>query len=103
MLPSETESFGLVALEAMASGTAVISTNSGGISEVNIDGKTGFLSEVGNIDKMTNDTLYLLKNPKVLENFKLYAVTHASFFALENVLPLYNRIYHDLCRKKKLK
>ena len=52
LLPSETESFGLVALEAMASKTVIISTNSGGLPEVNIDNKTGFLSDVGDIDKM---------------------------------------------------
>ncbi len=102
ILPSETESFGLVALEAMASSTAVISTNSGGISEVNIDGKTGFLSEVGDIDKMAKDTFCLLKDPKVLEQFQLNAVAHASSFALENILPQYNRIYQDLCQKNKL-
>ena len=61
ILPSETESFGLVALEAMASKVAVISTNTGGLPEVNIDGKTGFLSDVGDVNKMATDTLSLLK------------------------------------------
>ena len=60
ILPSETESFGLVALEAMASKTAIISTNSGGLNEVNIEGITGYLSDVGNVNKMANDTLKLL-------------------------------------------
>jgi len=97
VLPSETESFGLVALEAMASRTAVISTNSGGISEVNIDGKTGFLSNVGDVEKMAKDTITLLKDSKLLNNFKSYAVDHAKSFNLENVLPKYNDIYQKLC------
>ena len=100
VLPSETESFGLVALEAMASKTAVISTNSGGISEVNIDGKTGFLSNVGDVDKMAKDTITLLKNPQLLESFKINALAHANSFALKNVLPKYNAIYQSLCQEK---
>ena len=99
VLPSETESFGLVALEAMASKTAVISTNSGGISEVNIDGKTGFLSNVGDVDKMAKDTITLLKNPQLLESFKINALARANSFALKNVLPKYNAIYQSLCNK----
>ena len=99
VLPSETESFGLVALEAMASKTAVISTNSGGITEVNIDGKTGFLSNVGDVDKMAKDTITLLKNPQLLESFKTNALAHANSFALKNVLPKYNAIYQSLCNK----
>ena len=99
VLPSETESFGLVALEAMASKTAVISTNSGGITEVNIDGKTGFLSNVGDVDKMAKDTITLLKNPQLLESFKINALAHANSFALKNVLPKYNAIYQSLCNK----
>ena len=97
VLPSETESFGLVALEAMASGTAVISTNSGGISEVNIEGKTGFLSDVGDVDKMSSDTVKLLSNPNLLESFKMNALEHAKSFSLENILPQYNNIYQSLC------
>ena len=100
VLPSETESFGLVALEAMASKTAVISTNSGGISEVNIDGKTGFLSNVGDVEKMAKDTITLLKNPQLLESFKTNALAHANSFALKNVLPKYNAIYQSLCQEK---
>ncbi|MBC8308402.1 MAG: N-acetyl-alpha-D-glucosaminyl L-malate synthase BshA [Pelagibacterales bacterium] len=99
VLPSETESFGLVALEAMASKTAVISTNSGGITEVNIDGKTGFLSNVGDVEKMAKDTITLLKNPQLLESFKINALAHANSFALKNVLPKYNAIYQSLCNK----
>ena len=103
VLPSESESFGLVALEAMASKTAVISTNSGGISEVNIEGKTGFLSNVGDLNKMAGDTITLLKNPDLLESFKMNALSHAKSFALQNILPQYNAIYQRLCRTKKNK
>lgn len=103
LLPSQTESFGLVALEAMASRTAVISTNSGGISEVNIDGKTGFLSNVGDIHKMAEDTITLLRNPKLLESFKTNALFHAESFTLKNVLPKYIAIYSSLWQTKKNK
>ena len=74
VLPSQIESFGLVALEAMASMNAVISTNRGGITEVNIDGKTGFLSDVGDIDKMADDAISLLKDPVLLDFFKTLGV-----------------------------
>ena len=97
ILPSETESFGLVALEAMASRTAVISTNSGGLPEVNIDGKTGFLSDVGDIEKMANDTISLLSDIDMLNRFKMNALAHANSFALENILPKYKDIYEKLC------
>ena len=105
VLPSETESFGLVALEAMASNTAIISTNSGGISEVNIEGRTGLLSNVGDVDKMAKDTISLLKNSELLERFKSNALAHAKSFSLKNILPKYNTIYQSLCyaKKKKLK
>lgn len=97
VLPSSTESFGLVALEAMASGTAVISTNSGGISEVNINGETGFLSNVGDVNKMANDAIYLLKNTDLLNTFKQNAIKHAESYSIQNILPKYNKIYHKLC------
>tara|TARA_B100001564_G_C20255817_1_gene496989 strand:- start:147 stop:569 length:423 start_codon:yes stop_codon:yes gene_type:complete len=97
ILPSESESFGLVALEAMASKTAVISTNNGGISEVNIDGVTGFLSSVGDVEKMARDTILLLNDIELLDKFKFNAFDHAQSFALKNILPKYNMIYQSLC------
>ena len=100
LLTSQTESFGLVALEAMASRTAIVSTNSGGISEVNIEGKTGFLSNVGDIDKMANDIILLLKDPNLLDCFQTNALVHANSFSLDNVLPKYNAIYKELCQSK---
>ena len=96
VLPSETESFGLVALEAMASKVAVISTNSGGLPEVNIDGKTGYLSDVGDVNKMANDTIDLLKDADKLNQFKNNALAHAKTFDLPNILPLYEQIYQEL-------
>jgi len=97
ILPSETESFGLVALEAMASRTAIISTNSGGLPEVNIEGKTGYLSDVGDIDKMANDTISLLSDIDMLNRFKMNALAHANSYALCNIVPRYKEIYEKLC------
>tara|TARA_B110000114_G_scaffold4227_1_gene4254 strand:- start:77 stop:1222 length:1146 start_codon:yes stop_codon:yes gene_type:complete len=96
VLPSETESFGLVALEAMASKVAVISTNSGGLPEVNIDGKTGYLSDVGDVNKMANDTIDLLKDANKLNQFKNNALAHAKTFDLPNILPQYEQVYQEL-------
>ena len=96
VLPSETESFGLVALEAMASRVAVISTNSGGLPEVNIDGKTGYLSDVGDVNKMANDTIDLLKDADKLNQFKNNALAHAKTFDLPNILPQYEAVYKEL-------
>ena len=102
VLPSETESFGLVALEAMASKVAVISTNSGGLPEVNIDGKTGYLSDVGDVNKMANDTIELLKDTEKLNAFKNNALAHAKTFDLPNILPQYEAVYQELsCKMKK--
>ena len=98
LLPSATESFGLVALEAMASKAVVISSNSGGLPEVNIDGKTGFLLDVKDVDAMAEKAIYLLKNPSVLETFKQNAYKHAMEFDLPNILPLYEEIYQQLSK-----
>ena len=97
ILPSETESFGLVALEAMASKVAVISSNSGGLSEVNIDGYTGFLSDVGDVVKMSNDLSSLLADKDLLLKFQLNAFKHAKSFDLPKILPMYEEIYFNLC------
>lgn len=96
VLPSKTESFGLVALEAMASKVAVISTNSGGLPEVNIDGETGYLSDVGDVKKMANDTIALLKDTEKLNQFKNNALAHAKTFDLPNILPQYEAVYQEL-------
>ncbi len=96
ILPSETESFGLSALEAMAMKVPVISTNSGGLPEVNLEGKTGFLSNVGDIQDMSKNSLKLLKDPDLLEQFRQNAFSQAMKFDIEKVLPLYEKIYNQL-------
>lgn len=93
LLPSETESFGLAALEAMAANTPVISTNTGGLPEVNIHNKTGFLSNLGDVEDMAKNALYLLKDDETLNKFKQNAKLHTKQFSLENILPVYEDIY----------
>ena len=101
LLPSQTESFGLAALEAMAAGTAVISTNTGGLPEVNIDGVTGYLSDLGDIHDMAKNALSILKEEKTLATFKEQARVHTKKFSLENILPVYEDIYTS-CYKSKI-
>ncbi len=93
LLPSETESFGLAALEAMAAKTPVISTNTGGLPEVNIQGVTGFLSDLGNVDEMAQNAIQLLEDKETLAEFKLSAFNQAKSFTLEKILPQYEDIY----------
>ncbi|AKA36057.1 N-acetyl-alpha-D-glucosaminyl L-malate synthase BshA [Flagellimonas lutaonensis] len=93
LLPSESESFGLAALEAMANKTPVISSNAGGIPEVNKHGVTGFLSDVGQIDDMAKNALYILGDDKTLEKFKKSAFEVAEKFDISNILPLYEDLY----------
>ncbi|TDQ25682.1 N-acetyl-alpha-D-glucosaminyl L-malate synthase BshA [Tenacibaculum caenipelagi] len=93
ILPSETESFGLAALEAMAASTPVISTNTGGLPEVNIQGVTGFLSELGDVKDMANNAISILKDDAILNQFKENAKEHIKSFSLENILPVYEEIY----------
>lgn len=100
VLPSETESFGLVALEAMASRVPVISTNTGGLPEVNNHGKTGFISDVGDIESMYKNAMYILQDKNTLERFKENAYKHAQSFDLVNILPEYEKIYCDILKCK---
>lgn len=99
LLPSATESFGLVALEAMASRVPVISTNTGGLPEVNIEGKTGFLLDVKDIKSMAEKSIELLSDEDKLMQFKECAYKHAMQFDLPNILPMYEAIYEDLISK----
>jgi N-acetyl-alpha-D-glucosaminyl L-malate synthase BshA len=101
LLPSQTESFGLAALEAMAAKTAVISTNTGGLPEVNIHGETGFLSELGDVIDMAKNTISILKDDAILEQFKMNAKEHTKKFSLQNILPVYEDIYKS-CYKSKV-
>lgn len=99
LLPSETESFGLVALEAMACGVPVISSNSGGLPEVNFDGISGYLSAVGNVDEMAEKALIILKEDVVLAEFKKNALVVAKKFDIKNILPLYEDLYRKAINK----
>ena len=94
LLPSETESFGLAALEAMACGVPVISSNSGGLPEVNKDGFSGYLSNVGDIEKMSRDAISLLKDTDKLKQFKSNALATAKLFDIQQIMPLYEQIYY---------
>ncbi len=93
LLPSEQESFGLAALEAMAASTPVVSSNAGGIPEVNIQGETGYLTEVGNVEAMSNYTIKLLSNDDLLQQMKHNAKQQAERFDIKKILPLYEDMY----------
>lgn len=92
IMPSESESFGLAALEAMACEVPVISSNAGGIPEVNTHGETGFLSNIGDIDNMIENTLELLKDEN-LPRFKANALKRANEFSVTHILPMYEEVY----------
>lgn len=93
LLPSETESFGLAALEAMACSVPVVSSNTGGIPEVNIHGKTGYLAPVGAVDEMAQWGIKLLQSDDVLNRFKNQALEHAREFSIEKIIPMYEAVY----------
>ncbi len=95
LLPSEKESFGLSALEAMAHGVPIISSDAGGIPEVNKHGKTGYLSKIGDTESMTLNALSLLQNESLHKSFKRQAEQHAEKFNLEIVVNQYESIYVD--------
>ncbi|WP_248722772.1 N-acetyl-alpha-D-glucosaminyl L-malate synthase BshA [Seonamhaeicola sp. ML3] len=99
LLPSETESFGLAALEAMASRVPVISSNTGGIPEVNIHGFSGFLSDVGDIEDMTKNALHILSDDETLKQFKQNARTQSLKFDIHAIVPQYEAIYEDTLTK----
>ncbi|NVJ88220.1 MAG: N-acetyl-alpha-D-glucosaminyl L-malate synthase BshA [Flavobacteriaceae bacterium] len=101
LLPSSTESFGLAALEAMAAKTPVISTNTGGLPEVNIHGKTGYLSDLGDVHDMAKNAISILKEDATLEQFKSNAKAHTQQFSLQNILPVYEDIYKS-CYKSEV-
>jgi N-acetyl-alpha-D-glucosaminyl L-malate synthase BshA len=93
LLPSETESFGLAALEAMAVGVPVISSNTGGIPEVNVEGFSGYLSNVGDIDSMAKNALYILNDPATHLQFRQNALERSKDFKLESILSMYENVY----------
>jgi L-malate glycosyltransferase len=93
LLPSETESFGLAALEAMACSVPVISSNTGGLPEVNLHGVSGFLSHVGNVEEMAQNGIKILQNDNHLNQFKSQALKVAQKYDIKNILPLYEDLY----------
>lgn len=98
ILPSESESFGLAALEAMACEVPVISSNAGGIPEVNIHGVTGFLADVGDVDSMANHAITLLKDADMLKTFRKNALHQAHNFELDTILLQYEAIYQRVVK-----
>ncbi len=101
LLPSETESFGLAALEAMAWSVPVISSNSGGLPEVNFDGVSGYLSDVGDEDEMAENAIKILSNNLILKTFKENALSVAKQFDIKNILPLYETLYIEAINHSK--
>lgn len=96
ILPSETESFGLAALEAMACGVPVVSSNTGGLPEVNTHGVTGYMANVGDIQALADYSIELLSDEKKLNTFKSNARKQAEKFSISNILPLYEKVYDDI-------
>jgi N-acetyl-alpha-D-glucosaminyl L-malate synthase BshA len=95
-MPSESESFGLAALEAMACHVPVISTDTGGLPEINLHGKTGFLAPVGDVDAMAAHALQLLRDEAMLGRFREAAYAQALRFRIEEVLPVYENLYRQV-------
>lgn len=101
LMPSQSESFGLAALEAMACKVPVISSNAGGLPELNVDGVTGFLKDVGDIDGMAQSAIYILEDEERLKTFKENALARAKEFDLSIILPRYENYYNEVIERSK--
>jgi N-acetyl-alpha-D-glucosaminyl L-malate synthase BshA len=101
LMPSQSESFGLAALEAMACKVPVISSNAGGLPELNVEGVTGFLKDIGDVDGMAEKAIYILEDEARLKTFKENALTRAKEFDLSIILPIYENYYIEVIEKSK--
>lgn len=101
IMPSQSESFGLAALEAMACKVPVISTNAGGLPELNVEGVTGYLRDIGDIDGMAERAIYILEDAERLAQFKDNALARAKEFDLAKILPLYENYYIEVVERAK--
>lgn len=99
IIPSGKESFGLAALEAMACEVPVISSNAGGLPEVNIHDKTGFVSKIGDVDEMAAMAVRLLQNEDRFQEFRRAALERAQEFSIENILPQYESYYKEVIER----
>ena len=99
LLPSEYESFGLAALEAMAAGTPVVATNAGGIPEIITHGKNGYLSGIGDVEQMSHQAISILSNDQVLNTFSEEARKQAESFDIHKIVPKYEDLYQRVLKK----
>jgi N-acetyl-alpha-D-glucosaminyl L-malate synthase BshA len=100
LMPSETESFGLAALEAMACQVPVIASDTGGIPEIMVHGVTGFMSKVGDVDDMAKHAVMLLSDEELLDKYKHQALDHAKKYDIETVLPVYEAFYNKVVQQQ---